>query len=146
MMLYLLLILCFLFFPNISFNNINCTPNFSIILLLFSVYKFEKYIFLIIAFLIGFVIDVLTQFSLFGINMISFTVFGYFYILIYEIKNETFKNLLILSLIFLFNLVQFSISETNSLLVIFFISLINLLSTLFTYIIISKFFKGSNKN
>ena len=140
MMLYLLLILCFLFFPNISFNNINYTPNFLIILLLFSVYKFEKHIFLIIAFLIGFIIDVLTQFSLFGINMISFTVFGYFYILIYEIKNETFKNLLILSLIFLFNLVQFSISETNSLLVIFFISLINLISTLFTYIIISKFF------
>ena len=135
----------FLFFPNISFNNVNYTPNFLIILLLFSINKFEKYFFLIIAFLIGFVIDLLTQFSLFGINMISFTVFGYFYILIYEIKNETFKNLLILSLIFLFNLVQFSISETNSLLMIFFISLINLLSTLFTYIIFSNFFKEAIK-
>ena len=62
MMLYLLLILCFLFFPNISFNNVNYTPNFLIILLLFSINKFEKYFFLIIAFLIGFVIDLLTQF------------------------------------------------------------------------------------
>ena len=140
MMLYLLLILCFLFFPNISFNNVNYTPNFLIILLLFSINKIEKPLFLILAFLIGFIVDILTQFSFFGINMISFTVFGFFYIQTYEIKNQTFKNLLILSLIFLFNLVQFSISEANNLLVIFFISLINLLITLFTYIIFSKIF------
>ncbi len=140
MILYFLLFLCFLFFPNLSFNNINFTPDFLIILLLFLINQINKSIFLIIAFIIGFIIDFLTQFNLFGINMICYTIFGYSYILIYEINNETFKNLLILSLIFLFNIVQFSISLSNGFLLIIFISLINLLSTLFTYFIFSNFF------
>ena len=139
MMLYLLLVLCFLFFPNISFNSVNFTPNFLLILLLCCFDKFEKSFYIIFAFFIGFLIDILTQFNLFGINMICFTVFSYFYMHLYEIKNETFKNLLILLLVFLFNFIQFSLSETNSLLFIIFVSLINLFSTLFTYFIFSNF-------
>ena len=139
MMLYLLLVLFFLFFPNISFNSVNFTPNFLLILLLCCIDKFEKSFYIIFAFFIGFLIDILTQFNLFGINMICFTVFSYFYMHLYEIKNETFKNLLILLLVFLFNFIQFSLSETNSLLFIIFVSLINLFSTLFTYFIFSNF-------
>lgn len=141
MILKLFTVLGILFFPEINFNNINVSPDFMILLILFSLKDFSVPIIIIGSFSIGFLKDSLTQVNLFGVNTFLLGVLGYLFLVSMSIKNNVIKYFSIFLFIFLYHFCFFYITISDNFL---FIITLSVLKTFSTYIVFLLFIKNKS--
>lgn len=125
-------VLCILFFPEIHFDNTNISPDFIILLILFSLNDFSVSIIILSSFLIGFIRDSLTQINLFGINTFLLGVLGYLFLVFNGIKNNIIKCFSIFVLLFIYHFCFFYATISNNFLSII---ILTFLKTFSTYVV-----------
>ena len=115
-MLESILILFELYFPSILYKSFNITPAFFLLLILFVAFKYGRKRAILIAFLFGFIKDILIQYSWFGFITLLTSAFAY--IIGYSVKVNDIKikymifTLLLLVYFYFHYLFQFSASFT----------------------------------
>ena len=115
-MLESILILFELYFPSIFYKSFNITPAFFLLLILFVAFKYGRKRAILIAFLFGFIKDILIQYYWFGFITLLTSVFAY--IIGYSVKVNDIKikymifTLLLLVYFYFYYLFQFSASFT----------------------------------
>ena len=143
-MLILILILLELYFPSISYKSFNINPAFFLLLIIFITFKFGKTKGVLIAFLFGFIIDILIQSSLFGFITLLTCIFSYVIGLI-ETNDIRIKYItsILLSLVYFYfyYFVQFS----TSFIVYVELSFMKTLLTVIVYCLISLVFSKRYK-
>ena len=144
-MLILILILLELYFPSISYKSFNINPAFFLLLIIFITFRYGRTKGILIAFLFGFIIDILIQSSLFGFIVLLTCIFSYligFLIKINDIRIKyTVSVLLSLVYFYFYYFVQFS----TSFIVYVELSFMKTLLTVITYYLINLFFSKRYK-
>jgi len=140
-MLEFILILFELYFPSIFYKNSNIIPAFFLLLIFFISFKYNRKKTLLIGFIIGFLKDILIQYSWFGFITLLTSIFTYAITYLVKINNINIKYmlsaLLILIYFYFYYLFQFSASF------IFYLELsfVKTLTTIIAYFIIILIFK-----
>ena len=139
-MLILILILLEIYFPSILYKSFNINPAFFLLLIIFITFRYGRTKGILIAFLFGFIIDILIQSSLFGFIVLLTCIFSYligFLIKINDIRIKyTVSVLLSLVYFYFYYFVQFS----TSFIVYVELSFMKTLLTVITYYLINLFF------
>ena len=111
-MLEFILILFEFYFPPIFYKTFNISPSFLLLLIIFITFNYGIKRAVLIAFLFGFIKDILIQYSLFGLITLLTCIFAYcmgYLVKINDIKIKYITSFLLLLIYFYFYyLLQFS--------------------------------------
>ena len=138
-----ILILFELYFPSIFYKTTNISPDFLLLLILYISFKYTRVNVLVIAFLCGFIKDILISYSWFGLIALLVTIFAYMASHLKKINsvsiNYIFSSLLIFFYFYFYFLFQFSYSFIFCLE----LSIVKTLMTILIYFVIKVIYSRS---
>ena len=144
-----ILFLLVLYFPSIEYNGIDISPDFTLLIIIIISLKSGQKSATVIGFLIGFIKDLITQYSSLGFLSLLTTCFGYSIGNLKVIRDTTMKYSLLTILIFLYFFVEYFLRYSESYFFYFKFSFIRTVSTLLVFLILRKtftiFFKSIEK-
>ena len=115
-MLESILILFELYFPSIFYKSFNITPGFFLLLIICVVFKYGRKRAILIAFLFGFIKDILIQHSWFGLITLLTSAFAFAIGYLVKINDINIKYILLIVFLlvyfYFYSLFQFSASFT----------------------------------
>ena len=144
-MLILILILLELYFPSISYKSFNIDPAFFLLLIIFITFKYGRIKGTLIAFLFGFIIDILIQSSLFGFIALLTCIFSYMISFLIKINDIRIKYIasILLSLVYFY--FYYFIQFSTSFIIYVELSFMKTLLTIIAYSLINLFFSKRYK-
>ena len=142
-MLEFLLILFELYFPIFIYKNVNISPPFFLLLIILISFKYGNRSSIIISFFIGFIKDILIQYSWFGFITLLTSAFAYILSYILKLNDISIKYVLSLLLILFYFYFYYLFQFSGSFIFYLELSLVRTLVTIISYFIIKLIFKRS---
>ena len=144
-MLIILLLLHF-YFPYMSYNSINISPDFLLLIIIYSSIRLDKSKLILISFIIGLLRDILTQYYFLGFISLLTTFFGYLMATTKSSKNFNFKYVSILIFTFFYFFIDYTLQYSESYFFYFKFSFIRLVVTISIFFLLNKIFTKIFKN
>ena len=144
-MFVLLLILLDFYFPSIFYKTININPAFFLLLIIFLNFNYSKRKALLIAFLFGFIKDVLIQYYLFGFITLLTCIFSYSIGYLVKINDIRIKYIVSILLCLVYFYFYYFVQFSSSFIVYLEFSFMKTLLTLIAYYLISLIFNKRYK-
>ena len=136
-MLESILILFELYFPSIFYKSFNITPGFFLLLILFVVFKYGRKRAILIAFLFGFIKDILIQHSWFGLMTLLTSAFAYTIGYLVKINDINIKYILFALLLLVYFYFHYLIQFSAPFTIYLELSFIRTLTTIIAYFAIN---------
>ena len=136
-MLESILILFELYFPSIFYKSFNITPGFLLLLILFVVFKYGRKRAILIAFVFGFIKDILIQHSWFGLMTLLTSAFAYAIGYLVKINDINIKYILFALLLLVYFYFHYLIQLSAPFTIYLELSFIRTLTTIIAYFVIN---------
>ena len=136
-MLESILILFELYFPTIFYKSFNITPGFLLLLIIFIVFKYGRRKAILIAFLFGFIQDILIQHSWFGLMTLLISTFAFAIGYLVKINDINIKYILFALLLLVYFYFHYLIQFSAPFTIYLELSFIRTLTTIIAYFAIN---------
>ena len=142
-MLNILLLLLHFYFPYINYDLIDVSPDFFLLIILFSSSKLSQNKILALSFSIGILKDILTQYYFFGLLSFMHIFLGYIIISIQSIKDKVFQYFYIFLTFFIYFFISYMLLYSESSIFYLKFSFIKTFLTFLTFFLFKTIFKKS---
>ena len=144
-MLEFILILLEFYFPSIFYKTFNVTPSFLLLLIIFVAFNYGQKSAILIAFLFGFIKDILIQYSSFGLLTLLTCIFAYCIVYLIKINDIKIKYMVSFFLFLIYFYFYYLFQFSSSSILYLELSFIKTLMTIITYFIINFIFNKRYK-
>ena len=140
LILLLLLLLLYFYFPYVSYDSIDISPDFLLLVIIFSSIQLSRSRLLLLSFIIGTIKDILTQYYFFGFLSLITTIFGYSIAIFNPFKKNSFNYILMIFFIFIYFFISYNLKYSESYLFYFKFSCIKSIVTFFSFFLFNTIF------
>tara|TARA_B100001142_G_C14280407_1_gene634656 strand:- start:571 stop:1017 length:447 start_codon:yes stop_codon:yes gene_type:complete len=144
-MLEFILILLEFYFPSIFYKTFNVTPSFLLLLIIFVAFNYGQKSAILIAFLFGFIKDILIQYSSFGLLTLLTCIFAYCIVYLIKINDIKIKYMVSFFLFLIYFYFYYLFQFSSSYILYLELSFMKTLMTIIAYFIINFIFNKRYK-